>query len=73
MRHSQRVERHSFPFKGGRWGWGCKLLAVPMLENPTPTLALMELPANRLSPQVGKSLVVPLQGEGFLHRVTMAK
>ncbi len=30
----------------------------------TPTLALMELPANRLSPQAGKSLVVPLQGGG---------
>jgi len=28
----------------------------------TPSLALMELPANRLSPQAGKSLVVPLQG-----------
>src|SRR5450759_486998 len=28
----------------------------------TPSLALMELPANRLSPQADKSLVVPLQG-----------
>ncbi|MDO8990588.1 MAG: U32 family peptidase [Sideroxyarcus sp.] len=30
----------------------------------TPTPALMELPAIRLSPQAGKSLVVPLQGGG---------
>src|ERR1019366_7580424 len=30
----------------------------------TPSLTLMELPANRLSPQAGKSLVVPLQGGG---------
>jgi primosomal protein N' (replication factor Y) len=30
----------------------------------TPSPALMELPANRLSPQAGKSLVVPLQGGG---------
>src|SRR5450759_3675257 len=31
----------------------------------TPSLALMELPANRLSPQSDKSLVVPLQGGGL--------
>ncbi len=30
----------------------------------TPALTLMELPAIRLSPQAGKSLVVPLQGGG---------
>ena len=29
-----------------------------------PTLALMELLAIRLSPQAGKSLVIPLQGGG---------
>ncbi len=30
----------------------------------TPSLTLMELLANRLSPQAGKSLVIPLQGGG---------
>ena len=30
----------------------------------TPSLAQMKLLANRLSPQAGKSLVIPLQGGG---------
>jgi hypothetical protein len=33
-------------------------------QNSTPTLALMELLDIRLSPQAGKSLVIPLHGGG---------
>ncbi|MBI5428860.1 MAG: uroporphyrinogen-III synthase [Nitrosomonadales bacterium] len=64
------------PCRGGERSEGASGMGVEEVRDShvsTPSLALMELPANRLSPQAGKSLVVPLQGGGNLRIATVGQ
>jgi hypothetical protein len=52
------------PSTGEGWGEGEQRTVASADDGSTPTLALVELLAARLSPQAGKSTVIPPQGGG---------
>jgi len=52
------------PLTGEGWGEGEQRTVASADDGSTPTLALVKLLATRLSPQAGKSMVIPPQGGG---------